>query len=218
MSASAESSTNMGAPGPDARTWDSTNSTTPKVDRQTMEVDIACAGFGPAMGGFLSTLTKAWTDNPADPAFESRVAPGMPLQVLCYERSDDISSGVSGVVTRGQAIRSSFPELNPAEIPMAVEVKSERVMYLLDPIGASRRSTLLRLGDFFLRLGGKLIGVRDHAFTLPWTPPFLNKHGGLVLSIGQFNQWVGSQLMATGLVQIWPGTPVSCLLYTSRCV
>jgi electron-transferring-flavoprotein dehydrogenase len=30
-----------------------------------------------------------------------------------------------------------------------------------------------------------------------------------VLSIGQFNQWVGSQLMATGLVQIWPGTPVS---------
>jgi electron-transferring-flavoprotein dehydrogenase len=199
----------MGAPGPDARTWDSTNSTTPKVDRQTMDMDIACAGFGPAMGGFLSTLTKAWNENPADPAFESRVTPGMPLQVLCYERSDDISSGVSGVVTRGQAIRSSFPELNPAEIPMAVEVKSERVMYLLDPIGASRRSTLLRLGDFFLRLGGKLIGVRDHAFTLPWTPPFLNKHGGLVLSIGQFNQWVGSQLMATGLVQIWPGTPVS---------
>jgi electron-transferring-flavoprotein dehydrogenase len=30
-----------------------------------------------------------------------------------------------------------------------------------------------------------------------------------VLSIGQFNQWVGSQLMAGGLVQIWPGTPVN---------
>ena len=178
-----------------------------------MEVDIACAGFGPAMGGFLSTLTKAWTENPADPAFESRVASGMPLQVLCYERADDISSGVSGVVTRGQAIRSSFPDLNPTEIPMAVPVKTERVMYLLDPIGASRRSALLRLGDFFLRLGGKLVGVRDHAFTLPWTPPFLNKHGGLVLSVGQFNQWVGSQLMATGLVQIWPGSPISGPLF-----
>src|ERR1035441_5146096 len=140
--------------------------------------------------------------------------PGMPLQVLCYERADDISSGVSGVVTRGQSIRSSFPALNPAEIPMAVEVKSERVMYLLDPIGASRRSTLLRLGDFLLRLGGKLVGVRDYSFTLPWTPPFLNKHGGLVLSIGQFNQWVGSQLMATGLVQIWPGTPVSAPIFS----
>jgi electron-transferring-flavoprotein dehydrogenase len=187
-----------------------------EVDRPAMEVDIACAGFGPATGGFLTTLTSAWTANPTDPAFESRVAPGMPLQVLCYERADDISSGVSGVVTRGHAIRSSFPDINPAEIPMAVEVKSERVMYLLDPIGASRRSTLLRLGDFFLRHGGKLLGVKDHAFTLPWTPTFLNKHGGLVLGIGQFNQWVGAQLMASGLVQIWPGTPVSVPLFTEN--
>jgi electron-transferring-flavoprotein dehydrogenase len=29
------------------------------------------------------------------------------------------------------------------------------------------------------------------------------------MSIGQFNQWVGSQLMASGAVQIWPGTPVA---------
>ena len=187
-----------------------------QIDRPSMEVDIACVGFGPATGGFLTTLTKAWNENPADPAFESRVTPGMPLQVLCYERADDISSGVSGVVTRAQAIRSSFPALNPSEIPMAVPVSSERVMYLLDPIGASRRSALLRLGDFFLRFGGKLIGVRDHAFTLPWTPAFLNKHGGLVLGIGQFNQWVGSQLMASGLVQIWPGTPVAGVLFSDK--
>jgi electron-transferring-flavoprotein dehydrogenase len=99
---------------------------------------------------------------------------------------------------------------------MAVPVKNERVMYLLDPIGASRRSSLLRLGDFFLRFGGRLIGVKDYAFTLPWTPAFLNKHGGLVMSIGQFNQWVGSQLMAAGLVQIWPGTPVSEPLITGK--
>jgi len=195
---------------------DDNASTEQAIDRQTMEVDIACAGFGPAMGGFLTTLTRAWSENPADPAFESKVAPGMPLQVLCYERADDISSGVSGVVTRGKAIRASFPDLNPAEIPMAAEVKSERVLYLLDPIGASRRSPLLRLGDFFLRLGGKLAGVSDFAFELPWTPAFLHKHGGLVLSIGQFNQWVGSQLMASGLVQIWPGSPVAAPLFSDR--
>ncbi len=177
-----------------------------EIDRQTMEVDIACAGFGPATGGFLTTLTQAWSQNPADPAFESRVAPGMPLQVLCYERADDLAAGVSGVVTRAEGIRSSFPALDPAEIPMAAAVKQERVFYLLDPIGASRRSALLRFGDFFLRLGRKLC-LKDHAFELPWTPAFLHKNGGLVLSIGQFNQWVGSQLMASGLVQIWPGTP-----------
>ena len=181
---------------------------TRESDRQTMEVDIACAGFGPATGGFLTTLTQAWTANPADPAFESRVAPGMPLQVVCYERADDLAAGVSGVVTRAEGIRSSFSTLDPTEIPMAARVKQERVFYLLDPIGASRRSLPLRLGDFVLGLGKKFC-LKDFAFELPWTPSFLHKDGGLVLSIGQFNQWVGSQLMASGLVQIWPGSPVS---------
>ena len=31
----------------------------------------------------------------------------------------------------------------------------------------------------------------------------------MVLSIGQFMQWVGAQVQSTGTVQIWPGTPVS---------
>jgi electron-transferring-flavoprotein dehydrogenase len=179
-----------------------------EVDRQTMDVDIVCAGFGPAMGGFLTTMTQAWTQSPADSAFESKVAPGMPLQVLCYERADDLAAGVSGVVTRAEGIHASFPMLDPAEIPMAVEVKQERVLYLLDPFGASRRSRTLRFADFALRIGKKWC-LRDDAFELPWTPAFLDKHGGLVLSIGQFNQWVGTQLMGSGLVQIWPGTPVS---------
>ena len=181
----------------------------PAIDRQSMEVDIACVGFGPAMGGFLTTLSNSLAESPADPAFESKAAPGMPLQVLCYERADDISSGVSGVVTQARAIRSTFPTLNPAEIPMAADVKSERVLYLLDPHGASRRSFLLRIADGLLHTVGPLLGLKNHAFPLPWTPAFLNKHGGLILSIGQFNQWVGSQLMAAGQVQIWPGSPVA---------
>ncbi len=187
-------------------------SPSPEIDHPSMEIDIACVGFGPATGGFLTTLTQEWSENPADPAFESRVAPGMPLQVLCYERADDISAGVSGVVTRARGIRASFPELKPAEIPMAAEVQCERVLYLLDPTGASRRSASVRLADFLLGLGGKLAGMRDYAFELPWTPKFLHKDGGLVMSIGQFNQWVGAQLMAGGLAQIWPGTPVSAPL------
>ncbi|HEY1875852.1 MAG TPA: hypothetical protein VGG66_00230, partial [Rhizomicrobium sp.] len=189
-----------------------------EVDRQTMEVDIACAGFGPAVGGFLTTLTQAWMKNPADPAFESRVTPGMPLQVVCYERADDIASGVSGLVTRAKGIRATFPDLNPQEIPMAAEVKQERVLYLLDPHGASRRSRSLRCGDALLRTAGRLLGVKDFAVELPWTPGFLHKKDGLVLSIGQFNQWVGSQLMSSGLVQIWPGTPISAPLFTNRTV
>ncbi len=189
-----------------------------QVERQTMEVDIACVGFGPAMGGFLTTLTRAWNENPAETAFESKVSPGIPLQVLCYERADDIASGVSGVVTRGAAIRQSFPDLNLAEIPMAAAITSERLLYLLDPIGASRRSRLCHIKDAVLRKLGPFLGVRDDAFHMPWTPGFLHKNGGLVMSMGQFNQWVGSQIMASGLVQIWPGTPVTRPLFAGGAV
>src|SRR5579863_2470834 len=200
--------------------WETNPSDSPTADadRSSMEVDIACVGFGPAMGGFLTALTQVWTENPSDPAFESKVMPGMPLQVLCYERADDMAAGVSGVVTRAKGIRNSFPNLKADEIPMAAEVKHERVLYLMDPTGASRRSRALRCGDAVLRTLGRLLGVKDFAFALPWTPGFLRKHDGLVLSIGQFNQWVGSQLMSSGLVQIWLGTPVSCALFANRTV
>jgi electron-transferring-flavoprotein dehydrogenase len=137
----------------------------------------------------------------------------MPLQILCYERADDIASGVSGLVTRARGIRASFPDFNPADVPMAIEVKREKVFYLLDPLGVSRRSLPLRVGDYFLKLGKSLL-IKDQAYELPWTPPFLHKSDGLILSIGQFNQWVGSQLMSGGLVQIWPGAPVAGPLIT----
>jgi electron-transferring-flavoprotein dehydrogenase len=175
------------------------------VERTSLDVDIACVGFGPAMGGFLTTLSRRLMNDDGTPAIESKVLPGMPLQVICYERADDISFGVSGVVTRARGIRASFPNLDPAEIPMASPVTSEKLVYLLDPIGASRRSLALRTADRLLRTVAK---VPHAAFELPYVPPFLHKDDGLVLSIGQFNQWVGSQLMATGTVQIWPGMPV----------
>ena len=161
-----------------------------------MDVDIVCVGFGPATGGCLTTISK-----------------GIPLEdgrfptVICYERADDIAFGVSGVVTKARGIRVSFPELNPAEIPMAVPVKKEEVYYLLDPVGASRRSRTLRVADAALRVSDGL--MKKEAFRLPYIPPFLEKHGGMVMSIGQFNQWVGQQIMMTGAAQIWPSTPVA---------
>src|SRR5579863_2022606 len=141
-------------------------STAPQTDGASMDVDIACVGFGPAMGGFLTTLTQAWTESPTDPVFESKVMPGMPLQILCYERADDLAAGVSGVVTRARGIRATLPNLKAEEIPMAAEVKHERVLYLMDPNGVSRRSALLRFGDALLRLGAPLLGVKQDAFEL----------------------------------------------------
>ena len=88
------------------------------TERQNMDVDIVCVGFGPAMGGFLTTLSRQLVNPDGRP-------PGEPVharhaaQVICYERADDIGFGVSGVVTRARGIRASFPDLDPADIPMA---------------------------------------------------------------------------------------------------
>jgi electron-transferring-flavoprotein dehydrogenase len=178
-------------------------------DRQRLDADIVCVGFGPATAGFLSTLSKQLLNPDGTPAVESSVMPGLPPQVLCYERADDIGFGVSGVVTKARALRASFPELDAAVIPMSALVGEEKVLYLLDPIGASRRSALLRLADDFIESVKWALPVEQHALNLPWIPGFLHKHGGMVLSMGQFMQWVGAQIQSAGTVQIWPGTPVS---------
>lgn len=179
------------------------------MERPQMEADIVCVGFGPASGGFLTTLAAAVFHPDGSPALESPSMPGMPLQVMCYERADDIGFGVSGVVSNARAIRGSFPELDPAQIPMAAEVREEKIIYLLDPHGASRRPAALRAADQALRAARWLPGTGHDAYELPWVPDFLHKKGGLILSMGQFTQWVGSQVMATGAVQIWPGSPVA---------
>jgi electron-transferring-flavoprotein dehydrogenase len=174
-----------------------------------MDVDIVCVGFGPATAGFLTTLSRQLVNPDGTPAVESAVMLGAPPQVLCYERADDIGFGVSGVVTRARGLRAAFPDLDPKNIPMAAPVTEEKVVYLLDPIGASRRSWCLRAADAGIRAFQGLLPFEHDAVELPWSPPFLHKTGGLVLSMGQFMQWVGAQIQSTGTVQIWPGTPVS---------
>jgi electron-transferring-flavoprotein dehydrogenase len=174
-----------------------------------MDVDIVCVGFGPATAGFLTTLSKQLTNPDGTPAVESAVMPGMPPQILCYERGDDVGFGVSGIVTRARGLRATFPDLDPKQIPMAAAVAEEKVVYLLDPIGASRRSAALRAADAFVHAFRGLLPFENEAVELPWTPAFLHKEGGLVLSMGQFMQWVGAQVQSTGAVQIWPGTPVA---------
>ena len=181
----------------------------PAPDRQSMEVDIVCVGFGPATAGFLTTLSKELVSPDGTPAIESPSCPGLPLQVVCYERADDIGFGVSGVVTKARGIRESLPDLDISGIPMATPVRQEKIVYLLDPTGASRRSAALRAADAVLRTF-RLAGY--DAVELPYVPSFLHKAGGVVLSLGQFLQFVGGDLMASGTVQIWPGMPVAKVL------
>ncbi len=187
------------------------------MERQSMAVDIACVGFGPAMAGFLTTLSRRLAAADGSP-LESAASPGMPLQVVCYERADDVAFGVSGVVTRARGIRAAFPDLDASQIPMAARVRREKVLYLLDPVGASRRSPALRAADAAIRAARFALPYEDHALALPYTPAFLHKKDGFIFSIGQLMQWMSGQVLATGLVQIWPGTPVAEALVEGRAV
>ena len=186
---------------------------TMEIPLTEMEADIVCVGFGPATGGFLDTVTKGLMNEDGTYAVESKVMPGMPPQIICYERADDIGFGVSGVVTRGRAIRASFPDLDLTQIPFAQEVTEEKVVFLTDPVGVSRRPAMFKLADKMLKPW-----MKDGGYELPWIPPFLRKEPGMVLSIGQFNQWVGSNIMGSGLAQVWPGTPVAEPLMEGRAV
>ena len=173
--------------------------------RPTLDLDIVCVGFGPATAGFLATLSRRLVNPDGTPAIESPSTPGLPLQVACYERADDLCFGVSGVVTRARGIRATLPGLDPASIPMAAPVRSEKLVYLLDPIGASRRSAAMKAGDRLIRALGL---PRAHAVELPYIPEFLHKQGGLVMSLGQFLQFAAGEIGMTGAVQLWPGMPV----------
>ncbi|MGN0853458.1 MAG: 4Fe-4S ferredoxin [Kiritimatiellia bacterium] len=186
------------------------------MDRQEMPVDIVVAGFGPAAAGFLTTLGPelAKTKDDGTPLYESKVMPGCPLQVTCYERADDPGFGVSGIVTRAEAIRASFPDLDlTQEIPNCVAVGREHTAYLLDPIGCSKRSASTRFADLCFRMGGAFMKGRAwNARELPFTPAFMDKAGGLVMSMGSFMTWASQKVMESGLM-IMPGMPVAGPLF-----
>jgi electron-transferring-flavoprotein dehydrogenase len=189
-----------------------------KIERPQMAVDIACVGFGPAMGGFLTTLSRSLLNPDGSARLESATAPGSPLQVICCERADGLGFGVSGAVTRARGIRSSFPCVDLTQIPMSAAVKKEKLVYLLDPLRASRRTFAFKAADRVLRSFGFVLGVKHDAFEMPFTPAFMRKHDGLILSLGQFNQWVSDQVAASGVVQIWPGMPVAEPLFEGDAV
>lgn len=186
------------------------------IDRQEMQADIVVAGFGPAAAGFLLTLAPelAKTKEDGTPLYESKAMPGCPLQVMCYERADDPGFGVSGIVTKAEAIRASFPGVDlTQEIPNCVAVGKEHTAYLFDHLGCSKRSFGTKFIDLCFRLGGVIMkGGAWKARELPLTPPFMDKRGGLVMSMGGFMTWASQKAMEQGLM-VMPGTPVAAPLF-----
>ncbi len=172
------------------------------IDRQSMDVDIACVGFGPATGGFLTTLSQAMTAETAaaarKPGHARHAAAGDLLRARRRHRLRRLRSGHP----RARHSAKAFPISTRRRSPWRIRSPRSRCSTCSIPLGASRRAGRCACSTAC----SSLLGCRDHAVELPYIPRFLRKEGGLVLSIGQFNQWVGSQLIGCGLVQVWPGS------------
>ena len=111
-----------------------------------MDADIVCVGFGPATAGFLTTLSKQLVNPDGTPAVESAVMPGMPPQVLVLRTRGRHRLRRLRRRHAGAGVARKFPEIETAGIPMAAPVGEEKVVYLLDPHGASRRSADVAAG------------------------------------------------------------------------
>lgn len=185
------------------------------MDRSVMESDIVVVGFGPAAAGFLATLAPKLQETKEDgtPRYESRVMPGCPLQVQCFERADSTGFGVSGIVSTAENIKKSFPGVDlAAEIPNAVEVKAEKLVYLFDHIGASRRTIGTKFIDASARFARLFMKKQPHAVEAPFIPGFMDKKPGLVLNMGAFMDWCSGKLMEQG-VMVMAGQGVSAPLF-----
>jgi len=144
-----------------------------------MAVDIVCVGFGPAMGGFLTTLSRNLVKEDGTPIAEShRGAPPAAAGHLLRVARTTSASGVSGVVHAGaQASRRVFRSSTRRRFRWPAPVRHEKIAYLLDPIGVSRRSLRVARGRPF-DPRGQMGRCRSstRSLNLPWVPPVLRKH------------------------------------------
>ncbi len=166
------------------------------------------------MGGFLTTLCRGLVDEAGAPVVESAAMPGMPPQVICYERADDIGFGVSGVVSRARGIRTSFPGFDPAMVPMCTRVREERSRICWTRSGSAAGRGWCVLNYRMIRRRGEK--AARNSPTRRWScreysARFLAKHDGIRIFPGQFNTvggWRDHGLGAgpeSGRPRPWPG-------------
>ena len=101
----------------------------PPIERQRMDVDIVCVGFGPATAGFLTTLSRQMVNLDGTPAVESRA--------VSAPNRKPRSSGTQGVK---RATGRAGPIAKPA-----IKMISKESLLRLIATGAIVRTGSLRL-------------------------------------------------------------------------
>ena len=154
-----------------------------------MSVDIAGVGFGPAMGGFLTTLSRNLLNADGTPRFESSVIAG------------DATAG-DLLRTRGRAGFRRVGRRHPGsrhprqlsrtlishQIPMAAPVRRRNLFICSIRLArAAAHSCISQQGPSpaDIRFDRSVCAIS--AVELPFIPKFMRKHDGMIFSLGQFN-------------------------------
>ncbi len=155
------------------------------VNREVLEVDVLFVGAGPASLAGALHLTQLARAH--DEAVE-RAGAGRKLgelNIAIIEKGSEVGMhSLSGAVLDPRALRELLPDFESRDFPIEKKVETDAV--------------------YFLSQAGKL--------KFPITPPPLQNHGNLIVSLHKVTRWLAAQVEAAG-VNIFPGFAGREVLY-----
>jgi electron-transferring-flavoprotein dehydrogenase len=148
------------------------------VTREEMEMDVVIIGGGSAgLSCALHFQNLIAKHNEAVSSGQLKDAPIPELTIAVLEKGPEIGAhSFSGAVLNPVALKELVPNFAELSCPLASEVKEDAVYYLSET-GATKA---------------------------PVTPPPFHNKGNYIVSVSQFNRWLGSQCEAKG-INIFPG-------------
>jgi electron-transferring-flavoprotein dehydrogenase len=141
-----------------------------EIRRETLDVDVLFVGGGPAgLAGALRLSQLVEARNEAAARGEGTALGEVSTAVL--EKASEIGAhGISGCVLDPRALRELLPDYKEKGAPIESDVASDDLYY-------------------FTKAGQ----VR-----FPFLPPPLQNHGNHIVSLGNFEKWLGGLVEASG--------------------
>lgn len=154
-------------------------------ERDVMEVDVLFVGGGIAsLSGalHLSNLVQKHNET-VDRKGEGKKLEELAIAVL--EKGAYVGAhNISGAVVDPVALKELVPDYAEKKAPIEGEVTREEVCFL----------------------------TSGNRIKMPMTPPPLNNHGNVVVSLSRLNEWLGGLVEEAG-VDVFPGFPCTEVLY-----
>lgn len=156
------------------------------IQRETMDVDILIVGGGSAGLSCALHLQNLMNQHNELISQGKKTGSAIPEQmIVVLEKASEVGAhSFSGAVLDPQALRELIPDYKAQGCPIESDVLKDAVYYL----------------------------GSDFSYKLPITPPSFHNEGNHIISLSQFNRWLGSQCEAKG-INVFPGFAAVEALY-----